>query len=129
MPRSSASSQCDRLTRRRIAACGGTWPCASDARRSTRTSAQSSSTPTAAPACGGARIRLAVLDSGTDPPSAPTMYTPLQLPLKLGLDLLWVSGTLRLAAWTNGPALPAASTACSLSTYCVAGAELLIGLG
>ena len=67
-------------------------------------------------AFAGAAIAPAVLDSCTEPPNAPTRFNPLQLPLKVELKLLSISGTLRLAAWANGPALPAASTAWTLNT-------------
>jgi hypothetical protein len=67
----------------------------------------------AATAADGWAVAPAVVDSWTEPPKAPVRLTPLQLPLKLELKLLSVSGTVNAGAMAKALVVPAVSVACT----------------
>ena len=52
---------------------------------------------------------MRVDDCWTDPPKAPVRFCPLQLPLKLVLKLLSVSGTVKLGETVKALTCPALS--------------------
>ena len=64
-------------------------------------------------ALAGPATEPAVLENCTDPPKAPVRFAPLQLPLKLVLKLLSMSGSVKVGAIAKALTLPCLSVACT----------------